>query len=308
MSIRLCGGSRLEELDLQEFHEQLLEILCEFDRICRKYKIRYSLAYGTLLGAVRHKGFIPWDDDVDIIMDRENYEYFNKIAALELKKCFFLQNIDTDKNYFYNITRIRKNNTAMIYKKWINAGFHQGIYIDISPCDRLADSKVKWGFQKWAIILLTPIRASGNKEIFYGTLGKSLATKVLFRLFRCLPTRLLRKIEYYYITKYDNTTSQKIGIICEGGVLLHPSKDMLPFSQEVLSSYVDIEFEGYKFMCTSKFDDILRFWYGDYMQLPPLEQRRMFHQPLAYSTTESFEKVISDLKERQNESYLADKF
>ena len=71
--------------DLKEFHEQLLDILLEFDRICRKHRIKYTLAYGTMLGAIRHKGFIPWDDDVDIMMDRANFDKFCKVCPREVK-------------------------------------------------------------------------------------------------------------------------------------------------------------------------------------------------------------------------------
>lgn len=115
--------------DLQRIE---LEMLLEVDRICKKYNIRYFLVAGTLLGAIRHKGFIPWDDDIDICMPVEEYRKFCKVAKTDLKKEYFLQNSDTD---FSNrwFSKVRKNNTTCIEKGYEKSKIHQGIWIDIFP-------------------------------------------------------------------------------------------------------------------------------------------------------------------------------
>ena len=102
-------------VDLKEFHKVLLDILLEFDRVCRDNDIQYSLAYGTMLGAIRHKGFIPWDDDVDVVMDRKNYNRFCEVCPKSLRDGYFFQSKDTEPLYPYNISRLRKNNTAIIF-------------------------------------------------------------------------------------------------------------------------------------------------------------------------------------------------
>ncbi|KDE71244.1 hypothetical protein FUSO7_10000, partial [Fusobacterium necrophorum BFTR-2] len=100
--------------NLREVQLIELEILIEVDRICKKYEIEYFLDFGTLLGAIRHEGFIPWDDDIDIGMTRDNYEKFMKIAPSKLKKEYFLQNIDSEEQCPYLYSRLRKKNTVFL--------------------------------------------------------------------------------------------------------------------------------------------------------------------------------------------------
>ncbi|WMJ22937.1 LicD family protein [Paludicola sp. MB14-C6] len=281
-------------VDLKEFHDVLLEILIEFDRICRKYDIKYSLAWGTLLGAVRHQGFIPWDDDVDIIMPRKDYEKFLKLSSQELNNNYFLQSINTETAYQYNITRIRKNNTAMIYSNWKNAGFHQGIYMDISPIDHIPDDEKLFAKQKRKIIFLTPIRAARNKDVFFncGLNLNKFVKSILYVVLNCFPRKYCQRKEYEAITKYNDSRTKRVGLISEGGVLLNTPADLRPFDSKVLDEFVDIEFEGRQFLATKYYDEMLKFWYGDYMQLPPKEQQVMFHQPEIFSTNRSYKEFL----------------
>lgn len=112
-----------------------LEILNEFVCVCEKHGLRYYLVGGTLLGAVRHEGFIPWDDDVDVAMPREDYEHFAQIAREELAPQYFYQSPDTDPCYFLTYAKIRKNGTEIYEERFKNAKFHKGIFIDIFPLD-----------------------------------------------------------------------------------------------------------------------------------------------------------------------------
>ena len=125
---------RLRELQLVE-----LEILLEVDRVCRENGIEYFLDGGTALGAVRHGGFIPWDDDIDIGMTRENYEKFLEIAPEKLKNDYFLQTRKTDKKAPYMYAKVRKNGTVFMEWNKRNLDMHHGIYIDIFPYDNVPD-------------------------------------------------------------------------------------------------------------------------------------------------------------------------
>lgn len=281
-------------IDLKELHGQLLDILIEFDRICRKNDIKYSLAYGTLLGAVRHKGFIPWDDDVDVMMDRENFDKFYNVCPRELNVEYFFQTKDSEPNYPYNICRIRKNNTAMIYSAWRNSGIHQGIYIDIYPVDNIADSRIKRAIQYLIIILMTPIRISKNPVIF-NTGGQKFNKKIknlIYKMSHFVPKKLCIKVEQYFITRYKKTKCKKMGIICEGGTLIRPSRDMRPFSTNYMENIGEIEFEEHTFMAIKDSSGLLQHWYGDYMKLPPEEKRVMYHQPDVFDTKNSYKVYI----------------
>ena len=122
--------SKLRKLQLCE-----LEILCEFVRICEKHNLQYFLVGGTLLGAVRHQGFIPWDDDIDVAMPREDYDRFAAIADKELAPQYFYQSPDTDPYYFLTYAKLRKNGTEVYEERFKNAKFHKGVFIDIIPLD-----------------------------------------------------------------------------------------------------------------------------------------------------------------------------
>lgn len=121
---------KLRRLQLAE-----LEILDVFVRVCVKHGLRYYLVGGTLLGAVRHQGFIPWDDDIDVAMPREDYDRFADVAALELGPQYFYQCPETDPYYFLTYAKIRKNGTEVYEERFKNAKFHKGIFIDIFPLD-----------------------------------------------------------------------------------------------------------------------------------------------------------------------------
>lgn len=284
--------------DLRELHKVLLDVLLEFDRLCRANNIKYSLAYGSMLGAIRHKGFIPWDDDVDVIMDRENFDRFCKVCPKEVGESYFFQSKETEKLYPYNICRMRKNSTAMIYKEWENAGIHLGIYIDIYPVDHKPDSSFAWKVQAAFIVLLTPIRIARNRTIYMNGGAKRLSKTVfilkniLYGICKIMPKRLCDRIEHYWITKYDKIPCKESRVLCEGACIVNPDYGNKPFATSYLDEYQDVDFEGHKLMCVKEAEGLLKHWYGDYMKLPPVEEQVMFHHPDIFSTTESYEKFV----------------
>ncbi len=135
-----------------------LEMLDEVDRICKTYQIPYFADSGTLIGAVRHKGYIPWDDDIDLVMMREDYNRFIRFAAEEVKEPLFLQTVYTEDNYLKGHIQIRNSNTTGYNKEDGQAGYHCGIFIDIFPLDGVPDSRWMrnvWRFQvqmAWKIL------------------------------------------------------------------------------------------------------------------------------------------------------------
>ncbi len=113
----------------------MLEMLVEFDTICQKHHLKYWLDSGTLLGAVRHQGFIPWDDDIDISMPVEDYTKFQEIAQNELSENIFFQTMQTDKNFKFDYIKLRSNKAKIVefHEKKSEVGYHQGVFIDIFP-------------------------------------------------------------------------------------------------------------------------------------------------------------------------------
>ena len=121
--------------NLRKVQNAELDILKEFIEICRKINVRYYVIDGTLLGAVRHQGFIPWDDDIDIGMFREDYEKFVALAPQVLPECLFLQTYRTDEEYYRNSGKIRNSNTTMIETVVKDLRMNHGVFIDIFPLD-----------------------------------------------------------------------------------------------------------------------------------------------------------------------------
>lgn len=284
--------------DIEKLHKCLLDILVEFDRICRDNGIKYSLGYGTMLGAIRHRGFIPWDDDADIFMDRKNFNKFLQIAEDSLSSKFFLQTKKSDTCYPYNVIRLRMNNTAMIYKEWKRSGIHQGIYIDICPLDNVPDNFIIRFFQKVAVIVLTPVRISKNKIIYMNGCKKKMNNCIyfiknsLYGVMRVLSGKYCDYLENKIITFCNNMATKNVGVRCEGGVLLSSGYESKLIPSEWIKNYKDIEFEKNSFMVFSRCDDLLRLWYGNYWELPPEAQRKLSHLPEIFSTEKNYDEFL----------------
>ncbi len=124
-----------------------LDLLAQFQRICSKYDIKYVALWGTALGAARHHGFIPWDDDIDVGMDRHNYDKFCRVASKELGYPYFFQTPLTDRQFFSPLARLRNSETTAVIKGFNSTGYNNGIYIDIEVLDDIAPTKFQWRIQ-----------------------------------------------------------------------------------------------------------------------------------------------------------------
>ena len=180
---------------LKKLQETQLEILDEIVRICEKYGLHYFLMFGTLIGAIRHKGFIPWDDDLDIGMPRDDYDKFMEVAKTELDERFYLQNSDTEPRYWLSFANVRKNNTlfdeASLAK--MPEDIHKGIFVDIFPLDYV--KKNSGLFVHVQFVLSKAI----NETMYYkaGVYAnrKALKYKTLGRLLAVFSLRTLCKLQ-----------------------------------------------------------------------------------------------------------------
>ena len=144
----------MEKSILDHLHENMLEIYQEVAAICDRHDLKYFVVGGTLLGAVVHKGYIPWDDDFDIAMPRDDYDQFINLYAKELSNRFYLHHTVTDNNYWIPFAKVRINNTVFLEEKRKNVDSHAGIYMDIFPFDYSSDcnrmmAKLKWRIMTW---------------------------------------------------------------------------------------------------------------------------------------------------------------
>ena len=187
---------QLRKLQLTE-----LEMLVEFDRICRKNNIHYILGYGTLLGAVRHNGFIPWDDDVDVFLMRDEYNKFCEACKTDLNtEKFFLQNWETDKNFNSGYAKLRRNDTQYVRVGQERMKYHNGIYIDIMVFDKVIDKvKMREKFKKKCIIY---------RKLLYSTAGsmceKNIFKRIGYKILTLIPKEKVKQKFGEYSQKYND--------------------------------------------------------------------------------------------------------
>lgn len=265
--------------NLQEYldtiHEVLLEMMVDLDRFLRKNGIEYSLAYGSMLGAVRHGGFIPWDDDLDIFMKRDDYERFIKIyAESEGIEGYTLYATDNPDSWLAH-TKLYKNNTAILssvdelYAPITKETLHKEIFIDIFPLDKVPKKKrlrKKYMFKAKMRLVYTrdhAYQATNNKLLW-------LASKLLLSIPKSAKRRIRKKTNNF-ILKYNGMQSD-FDYICTSDPFA--IREFLP---PFLDEVIDIQFEGHPFRVYKHYDDLLKVSYGDYMKLPEVEDRKPKH-------------------------------
>ena len=247
------GESKMEEKILHKLWEHELIILDEFVRICKKHNLQYYLMWGTLIGAVRHGGFIPWDDDIDVGMPREDYKKFLKIAQVELGEKFFLQYSKTDKYTSAPFAKIRLNNTAFYEKDDYNFKRHRGIYIDIIPMD-----------------------CRKQEEGFFYKLKQKIARKIKNHIIKKLNgtstknTFYLNLFPYSFLTSLRDKLYEGKGDYYESWGYVFSKSDFIPAKE--------LEFCGKKYSVPRDYDKVLTTVYGNYMEIPP-EDKRVTHSP-----------------------------
>ena len=260
---------------LYAIQKMQLAYLLEVDRICKKHGIKYFLGGGTLLGAIRHNGFIPWDDDSDIMMLREDYDKFCKIAQSELPAGMTFQSGKTDKNCFYEFAKLRVENTVFATELARN---HQdiniGIAFDIFCHDKTANSRFG---QKLHLALTIFTRALvlnkwNRRKVDNGSRMQSAVTNFFVKLF---PLRFSYFLMNHTISFFKRKKNAKFLYDGMGRNVYNGS-----FDAGILDEVEYHEFEGYQLPVPKRYDEYLTFLYGDYMELAPLSTRLGCHEIL----------------------------
>lgn len=260
---------------LEKLHALELKIALEIRRICEKNDIKYFLVAGTLLGAVRHGGFIPWDDDMDIGMRRKDYNRFLEACKTDLGDEFFLQTWDTDPDYPFSYAKIRLNGTRIVEEFAEKANIHKGLFVDVFPFDNAPDSEVM------RRIRAVQYRVCKRMLWLKKGMGLNLASRpdkaVKYRVFKFISLffnyTLLKKYFSWLQTRYNGKETEKIAT--DGA---RPYMKQL-VRREWTEDLATVSFENESFTTYSDIEAYLRFFYGDYMKLPP-ENERNAHSAL----------------------------
>ncbi len=260
-----------------------LEMLKTFDCFCREHNLHYSLYAGTMLGAIRHKAFIPWDDDLDVCMSREEYNRFIELWQASPRQGYILQNKENTPNFTQSFTKLRKDHSTFLQSEDEIGAYHTGIFIDIFPIDRIPSGKIsrlifKWNCMKYQLLTREHVPPKS------GAFVRFACSLILF----CIPKKrrptirekLLRKITQYNKDRSLETIAIEI-----------MSTINRPLASDMLDNYIYVHFEDGEYMCFSGWDEYLRCEYGDYMQLPPEEERVWKHHPILIDFEHNYEEL-----------------
>ncbi len=259
------------ENNIRDLQMVCLDILKEVDRVCKKHNILYWLEGGTMLGAVRHRGFIPWDDDLDIAMFRDDYNRFCEIAPQELKSGYFLQTRKTDPEYPHFFAKVRKDNTMIDLKPFRLLNIHQGIFVDIFPVDRISDKKIfqyiqyqriKWGIL-WNLFIEQKIRTRTTEFFLIKPFRKTIIR----------PFSWKKEFFHKQMEKVVQRYNKKIQEPAWHSSLTAVASMQWVYKKEWHESFIEVPFEDMTAKIPGGYDELLTNAYGDYMTPPPKEKQ-----------------------------------
>ncbi len=260
-------GYQISDDELLVLQQVQQELISEVDRICTKCGIRYNMVGGTMLGAIRHKGPIPWDDDADIGFLREEYEKFRKACRIELDhEKYYLQDFRDTKGYRWGYGKLRRKNSSFVRLGQESRPYEQGIFIDLMPFDGVPDNKIE---RKIHFFLCFIFRKFLWSEIGKDT-EKNETIKNIYRLMSKIPEERIKKEFYKFIKKSSKRKTELVRI------LTFPTpKGCYGYQRRWYEDLSEYEFGHLKLPGASDYDGYLTVKYGDYMKLPPIEKRKV---------------------------------
>ncbi len=269
---------------LRDLQLSLFEMLKDVDCICKENNIQYSLACGTALGAIRHQGFIPWDDDLDIMFLRPEYDKFLEIAPPLLKGKGYTLQKDFSKTWPMHWSKVRKDNTTFIEEFDCKIqGLHQGIYIDLFPIDNLSDNKFIADMQ-WNLFHM--LVAKGMKKRGYRKTN-SKSKKFAMMISPLFPENPIRA----FVMQKNNKNTKNVH--CFLGAAVMKAHNIFP--RRLFDEFDLVMFEGVLFPIIKNYDTYLKICFGDYMKLPPLNKRNAHVHALHFDLNKPYYEYIDEI-------------
>lgn len=279
---------------LQELWAVELELFEQFKAVCEKHSLKYFASGGTLLGAVRHKGFIPWDDDIDVMMLREDYDKLLSVANNEFSEPYFFQTAYTDKNYYRGHAQLRKSTTtAALGCEALRVPFNQGIFIDIFPVDAIPDDPKLREKQRRALHSINRLLNDGAR--FPEAQGNSLSDKIKRLAVSIISVFYSHKKQYAKMERlckmYNGQQTKMVGFIS-----FDPNDDRLKYRRCIYDAAIQLPFEHTTISAPSGFDEMLRVQFDDYMVMKRVES---YHGSMLVDTKTPYKDYIKNLKTEQ---------
>lgn len=274
----IIPDSYVEVNDLRAIQQMLVRLLADFHEICEKHGLTYNLFAGTMIGAVRHRGMIPWDNDIDVTMPRSDYEKFVHIIRKEYSEMFHIYSY-FDENYGYPFGKFALKDTILIE---INNRdeYRLGLYLDIFPVDGYPTEDEKGYFRTLAI--LKYMRSQNISKLRVST---SLVKKLLFPI-KALIVFVCRLFPVSFYLKREVALAKRYKYASANYVILQSWNQKGKLEKRIYEDRALYEFEGIKAWGIRDYDQNLRNYYGDYWQMPPESERIPNHDNLLYAKKE----------------------
>ena len=260
--------------NMELLHKVDVDIVKEVVRICDKYGLKYYMLGGTMLGAIRHKGFIPWDDDIDLGMPRDEYEKFLELAELELPPHLKVVNYRNTPNYMYYITRVLDTETKVIEERIGNDNKYTNASIDIFPIDGTPNNGFLRKIYFFRVLYHRALMSLCYKDSIDRKRKRSKKEKLLLWVMEKVPVEKLTT-PYKQKCKIDKLLRKQPvkGAKYIGNIMgAYRTREIVPaeyYGEGAMYPFEDIQLRG-----LSMYDEYLTYTYGDYMQLPPVESRK----------------------------------
>lgn len=243
--------------DMAVLHARMLDIAIEVDRICRENGWKCSLYGGSVIGAVRHNGFIPWDHDIDMAMPRKDYEAFLNYMLKTPQEKIFFSNYRSEMRYPNNWGKVRLNGTVFLEQELASlTELHKGVFIDLHPIDNTVPALLKLQVRLsvfWSCV------GKVKSGIYAGSRGK----RWVYRPFALLPYGAINFMRDAAMKMFQNMPTKFVYKVA------HPNGGIYPIARDTFEDLIEHDFAGRKFFIPRRYDEFLTMRYGDYMKLPP---------------------------------------
>lgn len=260
------AGYQITDDELKKIQRIQLDMILELDRVCKKNGITYNIVGGTMLGAARHAGYIPWDDDADIGFLRSEYNKFREACKRDLDSTkYYFQDYHNTPGYRWGYGKIRRKDTQFVRLNQESAPYEQGIFIDIMPFDNVPDNAVHRKVHFAQCFLF--------RKAFWAPIGKNQASgmeQLMYKLIKKIPEKALYNSYDRFIEKGSRRHTKQVRI------LTFPTpRGKYGYDREWYEELSTIGFEGVELPCPREYEAYLSYKYGDYMTLPPIEKRKV---------------------------------
>lgn len=260
-------GLQISDEELKSIQRVQMELIAEVDRICKKNRIHYNMVGGTMLGAIRHQGHIPWDDDADIGFLRSQYERFREACKTDLNtEKYYFQDFRDTPGYRRGYGKLRMRNTAFVRLGQESEPFEQGIFIDLMPFDNVPNGTVRRKNHFLRCFLF--------RKMLWSEMGKinekNIAIRCIYRLMSIVPENIIKKQFQSFINRNNKRRTELVRI------LTFPTpKECFGYRREWYTDLRLYRFGDMMLPGAKDYDGYLKVKYGDYMSLPPEEKRKV---------------------------------